>query len=635
MNLRDLELSLVRLEDGTEVVGSTAAEMFESVSKYVKSIVRGLGSTQTGVLMERIQTIMMRLSAPSTEGVEELSMTDFTLNIEQEPRWMYRITDLIMRTTDVYKDLKAAMLDSLSDASENFGVTTTYDGLLDALGEFEDDILKESRGCNKQFLDDLGITDELRLRRYGQVFDPDATDLHKTAASVLRQYVSNLWRENYAGASGEIQQERLTRQALRFRQLNGTDRKISSFLESDKDRRFTSHDIFHTLRASNQVQLDHLSRTIGVPVGTFEDDPVSKIALSDYAPTTKAWKSAVRQVASGERSAMSIIKGWPGGEEYAKSKGQNPSQRKKKPKRSKKKKKGFLTSNETVEITSVNEATPPEQVADSTDERTFTEQTIDEEPEPETAVAASSTPSSGRIAPAKRKVKSHRRSKFEQMMASIDHGKIQSTSRTVTPASAISEDWNAIRTQVQAEFESLRSRLKEQARKDREYLGKLTADNASIAELRKSVTDASKVRGRRAGHRAPFVPSYSSRRAPTVVTRTKAKPTSPPGKFDTTKVTWPALSGSNDYMLSGECELPADSATQSNIGDDGESELTKKLSRLVVDDYSTAEVDPRLVELVTQFVPTAEKLIGVSGLSVAEVAGLMGGWDKARKWAVM
>ena len=629
MGVPELKHGLAQLEDGREIVGSNAGEMLEAILSQRRRS-NAVLSADTRNMVNRFKHVMKRIPHPSQEGVTEIAMETIGSRALTEPDWMYRVTDMIINTTDVYKDLKASVQDNMPKESQNAEIIQqVYDILLDDVHDYEEELLTYSGRVLADFDQKLGITDELRQ----QDFEPDFEDqskIHETVTNVLRQYVGHLQTERYAGAKGEVQQERQTRLALHFRELTAHDLMLEAHARADKEQSFSFHDVFQRLRTRSQHELDQLSRSIGVPSGTFEKDSVSWIALGKYAPTAKAWKSAVHQLVSGERSSVfDILKGWgPEAAAYVASEGGDASKKKRKPKKRSKKKKSSQADTEADSVIS-------ESVVSGVTTQTETEDTIAEEGiDEETPSAVSSSGKTGRTS--KQKPRGNRLNKFQQNMraAKANLTTQASTAKASTTDHGIGEDWETIRRSMQAEFKSLKSRLADDAEKGRQYLRTLIADNATTFELKSRLTDASNIRGRRAGHRAPYVTSRRSeysRRAPVIVRPGKVTPSTPSAAFDASQVSWPTLGGAVE-TVSGEVRASAESV-EADPQETEDDQLSKALSALNLDDFSTAGIDPQLVELVTSFVPSVEEKFQRT-LSVPEVVGVMGGWDNIKAvWA--
>ena len=625
-DLPDLRYAPVQTKDGEEVIGSNAGVLLEAMWP-LKSQIHSDYSKDTRDTISKFKHLMKRIPDPSAEGVTEITMAMIAANIEKKPNWMDRVTDMIINTTDTYKDMKELVQKNMPKEPKNASaVKNVFDVLLDTLQADEGNILDDAVGYYKRLLLDFSITDDLLEQDLAQDFE-EPNQIHKTVTKLIKQYVGNLWTERFIGAKGEIQQDRMTRLALHFRDFSEDEMRAAEELGRDTVQTFVMHEFVQGRRSRAQRQLDKLSEDIGLPTGTFEDDPISWIPLGEYAPTAKAWKSAVNQLLSGERSSMlDILRGWgPEAAAYAASKGGTGSKRKKK-KRTKKHKMGSQYGTQTCTQDSDSDVWEDALEIQPSEADVSQESSADFDVTTVPAKASASTPTvSSRQIDRRRKSRRGRR----VVQTEGEHTPTSMVRERATPPNfVVSEDWATIRRNAQADLRRLKSHLASEAKKDQKRLESLIADRESTAALKSLVTDATKIRGRRAGRRAPYAVTRAdtfSRRAPRVVPSTRMRPSRSSEVFDGSSLTWPALDGSQNAASL------ADTEAMSVISDDVAPEeteqdpLTKALSSLNLEDFSTVGVDPWHVELVSQFVPEVEASYGRS-LSLAEVVGLLGGW---------
>ena len=590
---------LVQRSDGKEVIGTDASSLLDRIPAFQSD------DPSVKTLIEKHKQVLSGAPAPNTEGAEEIFMLNVGSQVIKEPNWLHRVTDMVMNTTDVYTDLKEAFEGNMpSDPSRAKDLKLTYDAMLEELHDHEEYLLDSSITYNLSIFEHLGVSTQILNEDF--VSKPAADNqLHKTLNNVLKQYIVSRWSEDYAGARGEIQQDRLTRLALHYRDLTGQDKTRKKYLESDKDEMFSMQDKLSTARIDAQRKLDALTTKLGLTAGVFEGDPVYWVPLGDLAPTDKAYSTAVRQLASGQRNdILGIIKGWPGGPEYITSIGEKTSKKKKKSsKKRPKKKKGSQSGTESLASTSV-----------------LSEETVDtgaSETIPEEEVAGSQeivrpSPSSSRQSTGLTKTKKGRLSKMEQMMRSVDLSDVQPTEKEAPAQPNVSADWDTIRSEMQREMSNLRTRREEEAKAYEERLSKLISDHPLSAALKSQVTDTANMRGRRAGQRPAYSPWTYSRRAPLLIsqsdTGTKGSKRPKPRRINTNEMEWPALEGTE----------VASSSVQEPTQDDAAHEL---------EDYSTVDVDPEFLTHVTNFITKYEADNNTTGLTPAYLASQAGGWD--------
>ena len=606
--------------DGTGIIGGNAASFWNDLMSDVVSS-RKKPTRSSRQMVERFTEILTRIPDVSTPGVQEITMDEIGQAAEWDQSWFFRVADMTFNTTNVYQDLKAAAIANMpKNRSDAFAVTFLFDQMLDSLHNYEQDNYEGAAKYNKVIYDKYGLTEELMDTNFEQYFD-DESQLHRTSTGVLKQYITNLWNEQFAAANIEIMQDRQRRLALHFRKMGDTEKAIEKEFKARADGLKETRAWFSEGMDQVSSQLSQISDKISVPHGTFESDPLTYIALGKFAPTSKAWNSAVHQLVSGERTnALDIIKGWgPEGAEYVKSLGYNPKKKNKSSKkRPRKKKKASQCGTE-----------PASSVAISTlSDDTAQTPTIQEE---EVEVEASSAgPSLSRKGPAPPKKKGHRLNKFEQMMRAVDRTTLESTEKTVPYEPSVSADWNTLRAEVQHEFQSFRSRL-EEANKDREFVATLIDDDPSIAELKQRVTDKTTLTGRRAGKRRPYVKKEGCRWTGKADYSTRVRASEDrPEAFDISAVTWPRLDGSVDQPPSSQNEGTVEDTEQDLVYLTPQEQFKQRAATVNLEECSTEGIEPELIEEVLSFIPSVEQMYGQRNLSVELVAGIMGGWDQVR-----
>ena len=640
--------ALVRLHDGTEVIGGNSGEVVDKfLTLYQKS--RPGMSADTRNMLKRLKDITKRLPDPSHDGVEEITLDEIESMVKKDANWMFRVSDMVYNTADVYKDLKAAIQETIPSEPKNVrSVRNMYDLLLDTLHNYEQDLLSETFDMSQRFLGQAGITQEITVGDFTPFFD-DESQIHKTITNVLRQYINDVWLERYTAAKGEIQQDRETLLALHFRDFDEEEEAGVQSLKEDKKALFKAHDEMLENVASSQSQLEYLSKKIGVPAGTFLEDPVSWIPVGDLAPTSKAFVSEVKQLVSGERtSKYEVIKGWPGGKEYLASLGLTSKKKKKKRPKNKKKKSSKSGSQTGTQVETHSDGSS---VYEDAVESLVSEVPVEETTETE-AASKSKAASSKSVSLKPLKPKGHRPSRFEMMMKAVS-GTLtsapwsQDTATSQRSSKVAGDDWDTIRKEVQGELRTLRARLDQEAEKDREYTRRLLSESALTDEAKERLTAKEEIRGRRAGRRRPYTrPTNTtnySRRAPTVVPvatgaarSTKASKATPSKDFDASSEAWPALGPSSTQERSVQEEreeklgtvATEETANESEQEEEEEADFfTSKLASLNLDDYSTVGVDPYLVDLVTRHLPSVQQKYNNPDLTVTQLAACLGGWD--------
>ena len=611
--------ALLRLPDGTEIIGGNAGAISADVMKDLLSKQRH-ASKDMRRMADRFTETMERLPDVSTPGVEQVTLDEIGKRAGVDARWLYRLTEMAYSTTDFYKDLKAAVQDSMPNESTNaYSVKLLFDSMLDQLHDYDENLLEDSLDYISIIYPKFQLTEEVLEHDYEQDIE-DESQLHRTATNVLRQYISNFWNENCAGAQGEILQERAARLALHFREIGDKEKSIAESLLSERDQLFKNLDMFRELSNHSSSQLSKISRKIGVPPGTFEANPPTWYAVGNFAPTFKAWKSAVHQLVSGERTnALDIIKGWgPEGAEYVRSLGYSPKKKNKSSKKRPKNKKKKGSRSGTEETTSVSVLSED------------TSQTPSVEVEEEKHEASSAGPTERKKGPAPPKKKGHRRSKFEQMLSAVDKTSLQSTEKAVRSEPEVSADWNTIRTQVQREFAGLRSRL-EKANEDTDFFGTLIGDDASTAELKSRVTNKKRIRGRRAGEREAYTFSKAVQQSETA-DFSQTKPSAEEDlffDFEISHETWPRLEDSVDRLSPRDEAVPM-ITIQAPVEMTPQEQFEELLASVKLEECGTEGVEPSLVSMVSRFIPSVERKYGQRGLSVEHMAGVLGGWAKVR-----
>ena len=631
-----LKHSLVQLPDGRGVIGSNASAVVDSLWK-VSPESEGRMTADTVNMVARFKEVLKRVPDASTEGVNEVTMATLASHADEDQDWMRRVTDMVFNTTNVFADLKAMILEKPPTEQQNAeAVKTIYDSLLDDLHVYETGLLYETGKVYEDVLSRSHITVDLLKQDFKIEED---SQRHKTINNVLRQYIGALWSERYCEAKGEILQDRETRLALHFREFTEVDKAVLASMTGVKDDAFRQHDVFQRMRLGFHHKLEQLSKDTGISTGILLNKPASRLPLGDYAPTTKAWSSAIRQLESGERTNMlDIIKGWgPEAAAYVAWKSGDASKKKKKKKRAKKAKssrhsgepQGSRCSQCGTEGVTLDSESSEETWADALETQTGDkEDGTGIKGSPETGkAAATSIPGKSPSSPTRRKKKGHRLSRYEQIMHSADWSTPITATRTPTSDYVASEDWDTIRRQVQQEFRTWDSQISEEAKKHREYLSRLIPKTGPDAHLRTQVTESRK-RGRRAGNRAPYVPH--SRRAPLVISRDSSvmQPPERSSTFDVSTISWPAIGGSEEVTAPTKIEDTVDASDQADSDGKEENEMLKLLSSLNLDYFSTVGVDPDVVERVTQYIPCMEEEFGVSGVTVSQVVSILGGWDK-------
>ena len=635
MSSVQVKCSLVKLADGQEAIGSNAHDLLDAL---LPKSTRG-----KSIMLSSVKDAVEKLPDPSTDSADEITLDMIGSVVESQANWMDRVTDMAMNTTDIFKDLQGRIRAMPSQSPSTQALKRVYDTLLIGVNRYEDSLLEQTKDYNLGMLTKLGIDGSVMdIQDWTSAWEDKEQPQHQTLTTVLKQYIGNLWTERYADSVMELMQEQETRLALHFN-YSAEDIRTAVNLMVNKAIKSRFEEQNHADRERSQRQLNDFSEKIGIPSGIFENDPVSWVPLGEYAPTTTAWKSAVMQKWTGERTTLEILKDWPGTEAYVASHSEAAPKKKKK-KRSKKKKASQASEATTV----VNESNPSESNDMTPTAGSVVEEVIEEEPEEgkDTPSTFLSVPAARKVKTSKSKPRGHRQNRFEQMMISAARNGTRSsgTEKTTPSAPVVSEDWATIRKQVQEDFKSMSARLTaentrwaQEIKKDKEHLSKLIADNAP-SNIASQMTGASQVIGRRAGRRAPYAPARTSvaisgysRRAPLITsTKSKTGDSKPAKDFDASAVTWPALEVSEDTTSKAQEE---EIAVPANRGDAEEAEMSDPGDSLSVDlqNYSTAGVEPEVVAMVEMYLPKLEEGTGASGLSVAEAVSILGGWEAITK----
>ena len=338
----ELECSLIRLpdEEGTEVIGSNAIKTVTDALAHRKRRSRKTQADQREFsLMERA---LRELPDTQAEGSTVFTTEEMAQSAGIDPMWMYRLRDIEKNTTKALKSMKEVLLEDMPEDDERREwVTTVFDGIVSQYVLF-----------GQQQVMTAGLTDEVAQRALGITSDilytehpypkPTDTDLHKSITTLLRQTHGHLIEEARAGALWEINKEQMVRFSLMFdgehedynslRTLLRLTGSLGTGIQQLKETKFNREkSAYHSTQAAVKAGVSDLM------------EPFTALALmhlGDYAPSTKAWKSGLQRLTSGEKPNLAeVIKEWPLGSEYVETFGDTPSKKKKKKRRAKKKSK--------------------------------------------------------------------------------------------------------------------------------------------------------------------------------------------------------------------------------------------------------------------------------------------------------
>ena len=253
----------------------------------------------------------------------------------------------------------------------------------------------------------------------------------------------------------------------------------------------------------------------------------------------------------------------------------------------------------------------------------------------------------------------HRQSRYQQILGNVPRDTTESAAtQSPSAVASVSEDWDTIKQELkkdlQRDFSSFNIRLRDERKKKREELEKLMAERGGTTAPLSRPMDESLIGGGRFNWREPYEPTGAkpsagfSPNAPFLMQseaaasfrggggRSSQTNSAKAPTFDISKEVWPSLSGKSPEPSEAPPTFDSVEASEASEEDEegGGVPITLQLPPLNLDEHSIEGVDPDLIESVKQYIPSVEASYSVSGLSVPQVVGLLGGWDKVRELSV-
>ena len=533
--MSDDTLCFIRRKDGTRVIGAPTS---------LGDLPGTHGEGQSNTFKEAVNTLRRVMSGfphLGMEGNTSISIDEFTEDARKGVPSMARLAEISRNTNRVLTKMREelAPYDPCS-ASDRRYVREGFDSLVDtthnwvgklgdAFGRVDSDAGMKVFGQSDEFLKTDFMSDIT-----------DGTELHETITNVMKQYCALGWQVKFIDATKDVYDGQLTLGTLRFRQPKRLDHKAKFTLQNRKSLLDAATTSQREMFRRSQNQLNRLSDRIHVPQRTFEQGTPYWIDLGTYAPSFDEWRSAVDEVRTqGWSKIGEIIRGWPGGEDYAKTYLADPLKFSKKKKRSSRKKSvGTTLDDEGQTMTEGSHAAE-----------------IDALP--------LSEPAKGSAKDSETKLKAS-----EAVSASAADKSTDIRPKKVTALHSESQSMDQIRDDLLKEFSRVRTLL---AREDKQREHGARQKSAHLSEgtsapstdvMQKPSYPSAESSTRRGKHPSPYSfgiganPTYASRRRPVVVPRgesaVEVKSQDTRALMDVFQ--WPPLGNSELFRTSTEAE---------------------------------------------------------------------------------
>ena len=325
----EVEHAIVELEDGSKIIsGNINALVNEELSKLETPV----SSAVERRLYKNIrQTLSTRIPDVGTPGVKEISWDELTKYHLTDQTWTERLWNVVHDTTNVYSRIQEDLCKSMpKDEKSQQYVGDLFDHLVSKLDSYEERLLEKAFVTNANFDQAYGIDDKLMNAYYEFDFD-DLESLPKTTSDVLRQFTLWAHDEWFANAMGNISAARNKLLDLKLNDFTPADKALSSRLSKEIGEAYMYEDQYMELTSTAKSQLETLAAKLELPEGSWDTQRASLTLLSDFAPTYKAWKTAVQRMVTDEDfNVVGTISGWPGGKEFAEMHGYEKPKKKKK-----------------------------------------------------------------------------------------------------------------------------------------------------------------------------------------------------------------------------------------------------------------------------------------------------------------